>query len=434
MSPTPRTLALLGLWLLLALVVAWSAELAGAWIASGLGLLVVLVIDAARLRRAGTLVVERRLPPSVAIGTWTPVFLRLENRGGRRTSLVVHDHTPSIVTVRNLPRRLAVGAGESAELEYGIYPTERGDHDFGQVELVLDSPFGLWRGKRLVGSGDRLRIYPNFRAIMGYAWLARSNRTSRLGIRRRPRRGEGLDFHQLREYREGDTLRQIDWRVTSRLRKLISREYQDERDQRIIFLLDCGRKMHARDDALSHFDHALDAVLLLAHVALRQGDAVGLMTFAGQRRWLAPRKGVGHLNALMNAVYDLQTSLRTSDYVAAARDLSARLRKRALVVLVSNLRDEEHEELSLALDLLARRHLVLLASMQERVLGEVLKEPVRDLDDALRVAATREYLQRRKRAHQILQRAGALALDVEPQLLPVSLVNRYLDVKSRGLL
>ena len=197
MSPTSRTLALLGLWLLLALTVAWSAELAEAWIAAGLGLLVVLVIDAARLRRAGTLVVERRLPPSVAIGTWSPVFLRLENRGGRRMSLVVHDHTPSIVTVRDMPRRLAVGAGEAAELEYGIYPTERGDHDFGQVELVLDSPFGLWRGKRLVGSGERLRIYPNFRAIMGYAWLARSNRTSRLGIRRRPRRGEGLDFHQL---------------------------------------------------------------------------------------------------------------------------------------------------------------------------------------------------------------------------------------------
>jgi uncharacterized protein (DUF58 family) len=175
-------------------------------------------------------------------------------------------------------------------------------------------------------------------------------------------------------------------------------------------------------------------VLLLAHVALRQGDAVGLMTFAGERRWLAPRKGVGHLNALMNAVYDLQTSLRASDYLEAARELALRVRKRALVVLVSNVRDEENEELFLALDLLAQRHLVLLASMRERALGEALREPIRGLDAALRVAATRGYLQQRRRAHQTLQKAGALALDVAPEQLPVALVNGYLDVKSRGVL
>jgi uncharacterized protein (DUF58 family) len=434
MSPAPRCLTLLGAWLVLALAASAVPALAPAWLVAGAGMSFVLVVDALRLRGAGAIDVERRVPPSVAVGTWNSVSLQLTNRGQRGLSMVVHDYYPSVAKVRDLPRRVALRASESAALEYRIYPTERGNHEFGRAELVLDSPFGLWRAKRRAGSGENVRVYPNFRAVMRYTLLARSNRTSQLGIRKRPRRGEGLDFHQLREYRDGDTLRQIDWRVTSRLQKLISREYQEERDQRILFLLDCGRKMHSKDDELSHFDHALDAVLLLAHVALRQGDAVGLMTFAGERRWLAPRKGVGHLNALMNAVYDLQTSLRASDYLEAARELALRVRKRALVVLVSNVRDEENEELFLALDLLAQRHLVLLASMRERALGEALREPIRGLDDALRVAATRGYLQQRRRAHQTLQKAGALALDVAPEQLPVALVNGYLDVKSRGVL
>jgi len=277
-------------------------------------------------------------------------------------------------------------------------------------------------------------VYPNFRHVVRYSLLATENRTSQLGIRRRPRRGEGLEFHQLREYRDGDSMRQIDWKVTARVRKTISREYQDERDQQIVFLLDCGRKMRARDDELSHFDHALNSVLLLAHVALRQGDAVGLLSFSGERRWLAPRKGAHHLNPIMNAVYDLDASTRASDYLGAAQDLLQHVRKRALVVVVTNLRDEDHQELAMATRLLRRSHLVLVASLRERVLADTLAAPVHDLDDALRTASTHRYLESRQRAHDLLRGDGALALDCEPQQLGVALVNGYLDVKSRGLL
>ncbi len=434
MSPGRRGLALLLVWLAAAAIAALRPDWIALWWSVGAVLGLALAADALRVMRGGPVEVERSVPPSVAVGAWNRVGLRVVNKGRSRLQLTVYDHHPVSVEVLDLPRDVALEAGAVATLEYSIYPTERGEHDFGRSEVVVHSPLRLWRRRVFCGAGESVRVYPNFRAIMKYTLLATDNRTSQLGIRKRPRRGEGLDFLQLREYRDGDSLRQIDWKVTSRLRKLISREYQDERDQQIVFLLDCGRKMHARDDELSHFDHALNAILLLAHVALRQGDAVGLLTFSGERRWLAPRKGPAHLNLLMNAVFDLQTSSRASDYLAAARDLSVRVKKRALVVLVSNLRDEEHDELSTALKLLGRRHLVLLASMQERVLGQVLEENVRDLDGALRVAATQRYLEQRRRAHRTLSRSGVLSLDVEPQALPVALVNGYLDVKSRRIL
>jgi uncharacterized protein (DUF58 family) len=170
-------------------------------------------------------------------------------------------------------------------------------------------------------------VYPNVRAVSRYELLAAANRAGELGIRRRRQRGEGLEFHQLREYRQGDSLRQIDWKATARLRRAVSREYEEERDQQIVFLLDCGRKMHARDGALSHFDHALDALLLLAHVALRQGDAVGLLTFGGAQRWMARRKGAAQLDRVMNSVYDRDTT-RASDYPAGAQTGPPRQRRR----------------------------------------------------------------------------------------------------------
>lgn len=434
MSPTGRSAALLFALLALSAAAAWRPALLPLWWGGGAALALLLAVDALRLRRVPAPPVERRIAPSLALGAWSGASLELRNETPRALRLTVHEHPPAGMQTRGLPRALRVPAGASAELAYGVRPVARGAVRFGRPELVIESPWGLWRARRRPGEAQELRVYPNFRAVMRYTLLATEHRTSQIGVRRRPRRGEGLDFHQLREYREGDPLRQIDWKVTARLRKTISREYQEERDQQIVFLLDCGRKMHARDQELSHFDHALDAVLLLAHVALRQGDAVGLLTFSGAPRWLAPRKGGHHLHPLLNSVYDLETSTQASDYVLAAQDLAARLRKRALVVLVSNLRDEDHEELLLAVRLLGRRHLVLLASMKERVLSATLETAIRSTDDALRVAATHQYLASRARAHERLRASGVLALDAEPDQLAVALVNGYLDIKSRGVL
>ena len=136
------------------------------------------------------------------------------------------------------------------------------------------SVLGLWKKNIIQPLKSEVRNYPNFSSVMKYSLLATDQRLNQMGILKKRRRGEGLNFHQLREYRDGDSLRQIDWNATARTHKLISRDYQEERDQQIIFLVDCGRRMLAHDDQLSHFDHTLNAILLLSHVALRQGDAV----------------------------------------------------------------------------------------------------------------------------------------------------------------
>ena len=434
MRPGPRLVPLCLLWLALA-----SATLAWPWLVTpwiGAGVLLVLVIlsDAWMLRLQAVPAVERRMPHSLALDVWSDVGLRLHNRSATAITVEVFDHYPTLHMARALPQTVSVPAGAWGEIHYGLRAVERGEFTFERVQLLVHSPLAVWRRSVMVQVHDSVRVYPNFSTVAKYTLMATDNRLSQMGIRKRRRRGEGLEFHQLREYRPGDSFRQVDWKATSRHRKLISREYQDSRDQQVVFLVDCGRRMSARDDDLSHFDHTLNSVLLLGYVALRQGDAVGLMTFSGTSRYIPPRKGAGTVNTLLNGIFDLQPSMYSPDYASAATELHKRLRKRSLVVLVTNLRDEDAAEVMPALNLLGRRHLVLLASLREGVINSVLHRPVGDFDDALRLAATRRYLRARRKVHDTIKRAGALSLDVEPEHLPISMVNRYLDIKLSGRL
>jgi uncharacterized protein (DUF58 family) len=360
--------------------------------------------------------------------------LLLRNPGPRARSVEIFDHTPDAFEVRGMPRRVSLPAEGWAEVRYEARPVERGLHRFGRVELRIDSPLGLWQRRARLAEESASRVYPNFAALTRYALLATDHRLSQIGILQRRRRGQGLEFHQLREYREGDTQRQIDWKATARAGRLVSREYQDERDQQIVLVIDCGRRLAARDGELAHFDHVLNAALLLAYVSLRQGDAVGFLTMSGEARFMAPRKGAGAVTAMLNQLYDLQPSLMTSDYEAAALELQRRVRKRALVVMLSNLRDEDDDAIAPALRLLGRHHLVLFASLREAILARALTARVDTFERALTHAAAADYLRERALALTRLEREGILCLDVEPPDLPTALVNRYLDIKREGRL
>jgi uncharacterized protein (DUF58 family) len=432
--PARRLLHLLWGACLLGVAAAFWPPLVTLWL--GYVALVALLAgyDAWRLWQQPAPTLARQVAATLALGVWHRVRLQVRNPVQRDVMLTIADHHPAQVEARGMPTQLVLPAHGWVELHYEIRPLVRGEQCFAPAQLRLGSAWQLWQQTRTAGCAECIKVYPNFAAVTRYALLATDNRLSLMGIRQRQRRGEGLEFHQLRAYRSGDMLRQIDWKATSRLHKLTSREYQDERDQQIIFLLDCGRRMHAQDGDLSHFDHALNAVLLLAYVALRQGDTVGLMGFGGRPCYMPPGKGAATLNRLLDTVYDLQAGTASPDFLDASTSLMTRLKKRSLVVLVTNLRDEDNAELLPALQLLRKRHLVLLASLQERIINDVLVQPVRDFDSALRHSATHLYLNERRRAHEAIKAYGVLAVDVEPEQLPVALVNRYLEIKRSGRL
>ncbi|GLH19392.1 membrane protein [Pseudomonas atacamensis] len=425
---------LLGVSIVLGAFQALGRELPSSLISINWGLLLALlalaVIDAVRLRRLPSPRIKRQMPGSLALGRWGEVKLEVAHEFAEPLNINFFDHVPDGLAFEYLPTVVELQPGHVSQLTYRLRPLERGHFCFEQCEVNLPSPLGLWSGKRLLSVRDETRVYPDFARLYGGELRAVDNWLSQLGIRQRQRRGQGQEFHQLREFREGDSLRQIDWKATARQRTPIAREYEDERDQQIIFLLDCGRQMRSHDGELSHFDHALNACLLLSYVALRQGDAVGMSTFAGDEpRHVAPVKGSGQLNVLLNAVYDLGSTQLPADYQAAANQLLARQKRRALVVLVTNLRDDDDQVLG-AVRRLSAQHRVLVASLREEALDRLRQTPVQTLPEALAYCGTIDFLNDRLQLHERLTAHGVAVMDVRPAELGAGLVTSYMSWKK----
>jgi uncharacterized protein (DUF58 family) len=418
--------------------VGWSAVVL---LAVGLAWLLFDVIISRHTWRAAPLRVQRWLPHALALGVPTVVRVEIENTGTQPCAANLFDEVDPTFAFAALPQCIVVPAQSKLELHYTITARQRGLARFGRVQLRCHSLLGSFEQPLLLGEACELRVFPNFAALTRYAWLAGDRRLAQIGIKTYTQRGSGTDFRQLSEYRAGDPVRHIDWKATLRQGKPVVREFQDERDQRVLFLLDCGRRMRTDEGAQvvggSHFDDALNALMLLAYVALKEGDEVGVLTFGnppGQTRRFAPRKGRTTLNALMNALYDLEPSTAHSDYGAAAQELTLTFSRRALVIMLTNFRDEDADELQPALQLLRRRHLTLVASLRERVIASLTAQALDAPRRGIEVAAAHLFEQTRRDAFAHATHHDALSIDVEPAQLATALVNRYHAVKRAGLL
>ncbi len=405
-------------------------------------LLALLLLDA-RLSRMSwmqsPLTLTRRLPHAFALGAAVGVQVSFANPGpvtrrGRYFELA----DPSL-EMPAMPLRFAVRPGERETLEFRLTPTARGLKFFAAGQLRLRSNLGLLDCNLSIGARESRRVFPNFKRQASLAWLATDRRLAELGIKNVRRRGAGTDFDQLTEYRAGDPVRHIDWKATLKHGRPIARVFQDERDQSVLFLLDCGRRMRADDTqsgiGASHFDQSLDALMLLTFVALASGDAVGAMTFgtaAGQEKRFAPRKGRQTLNALMAELGDVEPSPMFSDYLEAAADVMRRQRKRGLVVLITNCRDEDAVELLAAVRLLRSRHAVVVANLREQIVGAIAAQPLSRPEAVFEVAAALDYEQRRRDMLKRLAAGGAVLIDCEPRSLGVELVKRYTVLKRTG--
>ncbi len=432
--PGPHLLPLLAAWTLCALPLIWWPALQPLWATATLLLAALLSVESLLLWRRLLPACTREIAPVLALGMWRDVTLCFDNTDTKALALLIRDHNPAAAETEGELITHVLPAQARTRLCYRLRFNRRGLQHFPGVDIRMPGHFGLLARQAFLPVPSSVRVYPNFSEVAKYALLASDNRLSQLGIRQRRRRGAGMEFHQLREYRESDTLRQIDWKATSRLRKLIAREYQDERDQQVMLLLDGGFRMRSQDGRLAHFDEALNALLLLAHVVLRQGDAAGLMSFANQERYLPPAKGRHVLPRMMESVFDLEAGAQTPDFLSVCTRLGEQLHKRSLVVLITSLRDEDSAELREACRLLREKHLVLIANLREKVLDDIdLQEPA-DADSALTVAATHLYLQEREKALNTLRHDGVIVLDTRPDQLAVGLINRYLDIKRSGRL
>ena len=415
--------------------------LATIWFVFAIIFIAAIIVDWISLFGLQKIKLERSISKTLPVNSYSDVELAMtyqnqedNNSKLRSLNIELFEHVPESCDVDGLPARIKVEGNQFATINYRIKSRERGDLVINTTELWVDSLLGLLSKRIELRCESKSKVYPNFRSIHNYVLLATEQRTRQLGIRQRQKRGQGLDFHQLREYRMGDSLRQIDWRSTSRLRKIISKEYQQERDQNIIFLVDSGRRMRTKDGELSHFDQALNATLLVSHIALKQGDAVGLKVFGAVDRFFPPKKGPSTISAMLNQVYDLQPTNQASDIIRAAEELNRSFKKRSLIVIVSNIRTEDKTELVTAVKMLKKHHLVLLTNLKEQALDDCINSEIYDMHDSLKYSQTTSYLLQREKLHQTLTHNGVIAVDSLPKHLAVNMANQYFDIKRSGRL
>lgn len=406
---------------------------AGVWMLLWFAL---VLSDVRRSGDVGRLSVERELPVKLSIGVPNPVRLTLRNPGAHP----VHVHgretpPPGFEGGRTFGPIVIPAYGETG-VSLSFVPPERGSYEFGDVGLRVVGPAGLAGRQRTIALAAEARVYPDITAVHRYALLARKGALHEIGVRRARLQGVGTEFESLRDYEPGDDYRDIDWKATARRGAPVVRHFEAERSQTVIIALDAGRLMNARVGMLSKLDRAINASLLLAFLATRGGDNVGLLVFGRDvRAFVPPRRGHRQFLTILEALYAVEGRVEEPDYALALRYLTARVSKRSLVVLFSELVGTEPSRRLLGvMGALAPRHLPLMITQRNREVESVATRVPGSESDVYRAAVAQDLLHDKAQALAELRARGSLLLDVEPDKLTVASVNRYLEIKARGRL
>jgi uncharacterized protein (DUF58 family) len=430
---TPRGTLLLLLAAPLLALGTWVAGLQ--WVAGlyGLACLLLFAIDwqlAGNLRHFD---VTREHDTKLSLGADNPIHLSVRNRRRYGTTLWVRDEPPDAFVIET---RILTGGVAPQQLWQGSYqvrPLRRGDYTFGHLNLRWLGPLGLTVRQGRVSAERPVKVYPNLLDVRRYDLLLRRNRLQELGLRHARLLGEGTEFERLREYLPDDEFRRINWKATARRHQPITVEYQTERSQTVIAVLDTGRMMQSPVAQIAKLDYVVNAVLLLAYVATGKGDKIGLLTFADEvTRFVGPRQGRGQFYRMLEALYAVEAQPVEPDYRRALSYLALKQRKRSLVVIFTDLSGGvSMQALVSHVAVLARRSLPLVVTISDPDIHAAARQTPRESLAVYQRAAATQLLNERQLTLDSLRRGGVLTLDVPANQLSIAVINRYLELKAR---
>jgi uncharacterized protein (DUF58 family) len=444
---TPRTIALLTAGFLWLIPGFWDARLAYTMLAWDGLVLAAALLDGLRLPRAEQLTASRSWSNAPSLDSETEIELAVENQGQTIVVCRLVDDLPTALVAEPATHRLTAFPRVPASVRYRVEQRERGDWETGWLYVSYRSPLGLAERWARAPLTQTVRIYPALRpGEEQQIFLARSRQID-LQLRQTRQRGLGRDFESLREYREGDDLRDICWTATARRGSPITRQYQTERSQPVWIVLDCGRLMrsrvasHVSPDSVktpsphSKLDHACTTAVALAQLALFSGDRVGLLAYGqGIQQRLLPGRGAAHLRQLIELLAQVRAEAGEADHLRATAMLDHLQPRRSLILWVTDLAETamRPEVVDGALQLL-RRHVLLFVAMAQPEVNRIAQARPKNVDQMFLAAAAQEMAGRRELLLARLREQGALTLDMNPEALTSSVLNQYLRVKERAM-
>ncbi len=382
------------------------------------------------------IVVHRESGEIMSVGARNAVKIWFTNRNAGPITVECQDEPPAPCETDGLPFEISLAPNRPRYRVYHARPHHRGTNHFGKVSLRSRSNLSLWYLHHEIELESPVRIYPDIQAVHAMELLARRNRVAELGLRLSRLVGRGNEFERLREYRREDEYRQIDWKASAKHQKLISREYTIERNQNILLVLDAGRSMCNETGGITHLDRGLNAAIILAYIAIRQGDYVGFLSFSNKiERCVRPLRGAGSVQTLIRNVYDLEPRYEASDYGLMVEEVRRRFRKRSLVIVITHALDELHlHTIGTHLRQIRSPHLVLGAFLQNVPLHERLNTVPKTEIDAFQVAAAAEIVTSQRVQIAELQEQGQYVTESLPDDLSADMISSYLEIKARHLL
>jgi uncharacterized protein (DUF58 family) len=405
-----------------------------AWVVAALDavLVALFVVDLVAVGRAGPFRCRRAMEPVLSHDARNLVTVTVANRGRSVARVRVVETWPETFAPRRIELPATVAPGEEVALPYRVVPAARGRFTVAAAPLRVVGPLGLAAREVAALPAAEAQVYPSVAGVGKFQLLARRALLAEHGVRRLRPAG-GTEIEGLREYSPGDDYRAVDWKATARRQRPISRELRPARSQQVILCFDAGRHMTEDLGGGTRFDRAVDAALVLAHVATLQGDRVGLLAFGDKVvRYLQPLRGPGATPALARALFDLKPTLVEPDYGGAFRYLAAHDRRRALLVLFTEVVSAEASDALCAhLVHAARRHVPLAVCLRDERLREQAAAAPRDARGAYERAAALDLVGERAQALRALERGGVQVVEAGADGLQAALVSRYLSLKTR---
>ena len=418
------------------LLPAWrSPRYVGVMLAWDGAALALWLVDLRGLPAPRDLLVTRALESAAELGIAAHLRLSVANEGRRFVRLRAIDDLPPELAAAPPRLALEIPAGGSASATYEVVPRERGDHRLGAAYLKCQSALRLAERWYRADLTQAVRVYPDLEEPKRIALYLIRSRQVTLERRLKHQRGEGREFEGLREYRDGDALRDVCWTATARRGRLIAKSYQVERSQAVLIVLDSSRLLRETIAGRSKIDHAVQAALTLAFVALRSGDRVGLLVYGRRPLLQLPAaRGALHLGAILEGLAGVQATPHEADHARAVELLLSRQKQRALVVWLTDLAETAAvPEVIECASALVPRHAVLFVLIGQPDLSRLAAEGPEDEAAMFRQMAALEVIERRRLLLSRLRQVGAaLAIELSPGGLATGVVNHYLEIKERG--
>ena len=378
----------------------------------------------------------RFVPEKLSNGDENEIRIFLENFYPFPVKLNVIDEIPHQFQRRDVNFVARLASRTTSTIRYTLRPVKRGEYHFGVVNVFVSTPLGLFR-RRYKMSGDvMVPVYPSFIQMRKYELLAISDRLVESGIKKIRRIGHNMEFEQIKEYVSGDDFRTINWKATARKSTLMVNHYQDERSQQVYSLIDKGRVMQMPFNGMSLLDYAINASLVISNVAIRKSDKAGIVTFQDKiGSTLAAGKQGKQMTQIMEVLYNQKTAFRESDFSVLFTHIRRKINQRSLLLLFTNFESIFGLQRQLPfIKRLAHRHLVVVIFFENTEITRIAEEPATSLRSIYHKTIAEKFRYEKKLIVKELNRSGIQALLTSPDRLTVDTINKYLELKARGMI